>query len=170
MRCPNCDHDNIPGDEQCAHCGSDLAGLDIPEADSGFAGRLMTAKIGDLPLSPAITAAPETRVADGIARLGEERHGCLLVMADGRLIGIFTERDVLARVVCAGVDPETATLAAVMTPDPVVLDRIDPPAFAVHLMVSRGFRHLPVVDVDEVLGFVSVRNLLRFVHHDVIGA
>ena len=57
-----------------------------------------------------------------------------------------------------------------MTPNPITLDRSDPPAYAIHLSVARGFRHLPVTDGDEIKGLVSVRDLLRHIKEDVLGA
>ena len=59
MRCPYCGTDNIAGVEQCESCGSDLAGLDIPEARGGGVGRLMTDRIDDIELTPPITVAAD---------------------------------------------------------------------------------------------------------------
>ncbi len=55
-----------------------------------------------------------------------------------------------------------------MTPDPFTHSTEDPPAFAIHRMVEQGLRHMPVIEDDELIGFVSVRNLLRYIHEDVI--
>ncbi len=68
-----------------------------------------------------------------------------------------------------GRDPTETRLDEVMTPDPFVLASGDPPAFAIHRMVSQGLRHLPIVDESTLQGFVSVRNVLRYIHEDVIG-
>lgn len=169
MLCPFCGHDNIQGMELCEQCGAELAGLDIPEAGDGLGGRLLTDRIGDLDLSPALTLGPEDSVAEALALMKSARHGCVLVLEDGVLAGIFTERDLLTRVVLPGRDATETPLAAVMTPEPVRLEADDPPAFAVHSMVSRGLRHLPVVEGADLVGFVSVRNLLRYIRRDVIG-
>ena len=56
----------------------------------------------------------------------------------------------------------------VMTPRPITLSPSDPPAHAIHLSAARGLRHLPVVESDQVLGFISVRHLLRYIHEDVL--
>ncbi len=170
MRCPFCGNDNIPGVELCESCGSELAGLDIPEADSGFAGRLMSDSLGDLELTPKAEVAPDATAAEAIERMRRERHGCVQVVDDGRLVGIFTERDVLARLVRTGLDPSTTPVSQVMTPGPTTLTSHDPPAFAIHRMVSQGFRHLPIVDGGELRGSISVRNLLRYIHSEILGA
>lgn len=170
MLCPNCGHDNIPGIDLCESCGSDLAGLDLPEAHAGFRGRLMTDHIGDLHLIPPLFVQMDTTAAEAIAVMREARHGCVLVQDQTRLMGIFTERDVLTRVLRAGKDPNTVSMAEVMTPRPITLSPSDPPAHAVHLSATRGLRHLPVADNDQVVGFISVRHLLRHIHEHVLGA
>ena len=170
MRCPNCDHDNIAGIDLCQVCGSDLAGLDLPESHLGFRGRLLTGRIGDLPLAPPDTVKSDTSLADAIRAMRDHKHGSLMVQDGGKLTGIFTERDVLTRMVRQGKGASTLTVADVMTTSPVTLDVNDPPAFAIHLSVARGLRHLPVVDGDELKGLVSVRDLLRHIHEDVLGS
>lgn len=169
MRCHNCGHDNIQGVDLCSKCGSDLAGLDLPEAQVGFRGRLMTDHVGDLRLIAPLYVDFETTAADAISIMREAQHGCVLVRKESSLVGIFTERDVLTRVVRPGKDPRSVTMKDVMTPQPVTLSPADPPAYAIHLSAARGFRHLPVVDQEEVLGFISVRHLLRHIHEDLLG-
>lgn len=170
MLCPFCGRDNIPGIDLCEDCGADLAGLDIPEARRGLPGRLMTDRVGDLDLSPALVLEPADSVGDAIRVMRREKHGCVLVHEGERLVGIFTERDVLARVVCPGRDPDETRLAEVMTPSPTYLRPLDPPAYAIHLTVSRGMRHLPIVEEGKTRGFISVRNLLRYLNREIPGA
>lgn len=170
MNCPFCGHDNIPGIDLCESCGSDLAGLDLPEARSGFRGRLFSDRIDSMNLVPPLTVTPNTTVAEAIGLMRTAEHGCVLVQDSNKLIGIFTERDVLSRVVCPGRDPEQVSMSEVMTANPIQLSPSDPPAFAIHLSVARGLRHLPVVDGDELLGFISVRHLLRHIHEQVLGS
>jgi len=169
LLCPNCGHDNIQGTDLCESCGSDLAGFDQPEAQPGFRGRLMTDHVGDLHLiSPPPSVQTGTSAQEAIAMMREARHGCVLVQEGAELLGIFTERDVLTRVVRPGRDPKQVTMAEVMTPRPITLSTSDPPAFAIHLSAAGGLRHLPVVENDQVLGFISVRHLLRHIHENVL--
>lgn len=170
LLCPNCGLDNIQGTDLCESCGSDLAGLDLPEAHPGFRGRLMTDHIGDLRLiSPPPAVRGDTTAAAAISLMRETKLGCVFVQEGAELLGIFTERDVLTRVVRPGKDPEQVTMSEVMTPRPITLAPSDPPAHAVHLSATRGLRHLPVVEGDRVLGFISVRHLLRHIHENVLG-
>ena len=168
MRCPHCDCDNIPGAQLCEECGLDLAGLDIPEADEGLVGRLMTDRISELTVISPLKVAAQSTVEEVIGLLRQEHHGCVLVEDEGKLVGIFTERDVLVRVLRPGLDPADVPVSEVMSPDPLTLEPGDPPAFAIHRMVVGGLRHLPVVDGGKLLGFISVRDVLRYLHDDIM--
>ncbi|MDX1385092.1 MAG: CBS domain-containing protein [Thermoanaerobaculia bacterium] len=170
MRCPLCGEDNIPGVDQCADCGSDLAGLDLPEAGDGVPGRLLRDRLEGLELSPPLAVSPETSVADTVAEMRARRTGCALVVEDGRLVGVFNEHHLVSRVLVPGVDATKTPVSGVMSPDPLRLGPEDPPAFAVHCMVTRDFRHLPVVSEDRTLGVVSVRNILAYLHRHVTAA
>lgn len=169
MLCPSCGHDNIPGVDLCDECGSDLAGLDLPEAGSGVGGRLLTDSISDLPLAPWVTAAPDETVAAVVRRMRDERQGYAMVFEEGGLVGIFTERDVLRRILGKGSDPETTPIHEVMTSSPTTLRPQDPPAWAMHRMVSQDFRHLPIASDDDVVGLLSIRGVLRYLFEDVLG-
>lgn len=88
-----------------------------------------------------------------------KRIGAVMVMKDGRLAGIFTERDVLTRVVAAGLDPARVTVGQVMTRDPDTVVANDTALHALGMMSRKGYRHLPVVDGARVVGIVSARDL-----------
>jgi CBS domain-containing protein len=91
-----------------------------------------------------------------------EKHlGAVLVVDDkGRLVGIFTGRD-LVRLLSEGRDPAHAHLSAVVTRNPVCLSPTTPAAEAVRVMREGGFRHVPVVDSGRVVGLVSRNNLAK---------
>lgn len=95
---------------------------------------------------PAICVSPETSVREAIALMKLHAMGCVLVERDQRLVGIFTERDVLFRVVGADRDPTDLPVSAVMTPDPEALTMQDELAWVLNLMAVGGFRHVPIVD------------------------
>lgn len=168
MRCPFCGADNIQGTELCQSCGSDLAGLDLPEEAGGIAGRLMTDKIASLDMTSPITLGPDETVEAAILAMREARHGCVQITDGEELIGIFSERDVLARVICPGLDPAAIELRQVMTWAPTTLTVNNPPAFAIHRMVSQGFRHLPILDSGELKGTISVRDILRYLDREFL--
>ena len=169
MLCPNCGVDNLPGEDLCEVCGSDLAGLELVASREDFKGQLTADHLSELPMGPALCLPSSATVRQAVETLREARHGCVLIEDDGHLVGIFTERDLLNRVLLAGRNPAETRLGEVMTPDPFTLASVDPPAFAIHRMVSQGLRHLPIVDDGTLKGFVSVRHVLRYIHEDVIG-
>ncbi len=84
----------------------------------------------------------------------------ILIMEDDRLLGIFTERDMVHRVVAEGRDPEETTLGAVMTRDPDTVARDMTALDALRLMQDGGYRHLPVVSRGKVVGVVSRRDFV----------
>ena len=109
------------------------------------------------------TVAKGVSVAEAVREMNEKGVGALLVLDGRRPVGIFTERDVLKRVVDADKDPALVHVSAVMTRDLVTLApnaRIDE---AMALMTERRFRHLPVMDGDEVVGMLSSGDLMRWI-------
>ena len=108
---------------------------------------------------------PETAtVGEAIERMLRRRQaGVLVVDPDGRLSGIFTERDVLTRVAGRGRDPQQTRLAEVMTADPDALSAGDRIAYAVHSMSVAGYRTIPLVDTDRrPIGVVTVSDVIRW--------
>ena len=169
MLCPYCETDNIPGVDVCESCGSDLAGIDLPEAGRGLRGRLMTDAISDLEISETVSVLEDATVADAVEAMRDAQRGCVLVMSEaGELVGLFNERHLLTRVVRKSLDAAATRVSAVMSPDPLRLAPEDPPAFAIHCMVDYGFRHLPVVSGTDVHGFISVRNVLAYLNSQVL--
>jgi CBS domain-containing protein len=106
-----------------------------------------------------ISARPDETVCAAAKRMADNKCGSVLVMEDGRMAGIFTERDVMVRVVAAGLDPAKTRVCEVMTTDPQTISAEAPVAEAVRRMDEGAFRHLPVIDGNEVLGVLSIRDI-----------
>jgi CBS domain-containing protein len=118
-------------------------------------------KISDVIRNQKILCADAAlSVRDAASRMAAERVGSLLIVAHGRLAGIFTERDLLNRVVAPGLDPERTRLAEVMTRDPQTIAPDRPISHALHMMYEGGFRHMPVVEDGKPLGMISIRDAL----------
>ena len=114
-------------------------------------------------LKPAIAVPPTVSVRDAITRMNEGRVGCVLIEDGGRLVGIFTERDVLTKVAGTDVDVDHEQVRALMTPDPECLRQDDRTAYALNRMTVGGFRHIPLVDEDgRSVGVVSMRNVVEY--------
>lgn len=107
-----------------------------------------------------ITAPRTATVAEAAATMKRHRVGALLVVDGTRLIGIFTERDALFRVLAEGRDARTTPLADVMTPQPQTVQPDEPFLKALRIMHLGRFRHLPVVEFERPLGMVSARDAL----------
>ncbi len=112
---------------------------------------------------------PEATVLDAVKKMNEERIGAVLVCISGEMVGIFTERDVLNRVVAAGRDPGATRVVEVMTAEVVTVGsgtRVDE---AMAVITERRIRHLPVVDDGELKGLVSSGDLTRSVSRNQEG-
>lgn len=105
-----------------------------------------------------MTVAPGATVAEAATVMGGHHVGSAIVLEDGRLAGIFTERDIL-RALASDFDAAGHTVEQWMTRDPFTIGPSTSVAEARDAMLDRGFRHLPVVDEDGVLGIVSLRDL-----------
>ncbi len=111
---------------------------------------------------PLLTIAPERTIADAVGLLVEHRAGALAVTEGQKLVGIFSERDVMKRVVIEGMDPKTTRLADVMTTQIITATESTPINEAINLMSQHRIRHLPLVDAEgNLLGMVSLRYLLH---------
>ncbi|HOB62767.1 MAG TPA: CBS domain-containing protein [Candidatus Competibacteraceae bacterium] len=107
-----------------------------------------------------VAAAPQTSVREASQLMKKAHVGALLVVERGHLVGIFTERDALVRVVAEGLSPEATPLTLVMTPNPITAHPDQPFLSALHLMYENGFRHVPVAENGRPLGMVSARDAL----------
>jgi len=122
---------------------------------------MFTQRIKEVMLSePLLTAGRGTTVSEAARMMAERRQSAVVVLEAGRMVGIFTERDAVIRVIAAALDPRTTELAQVMTPDPVTLGPEKSFGHALTLMHERGIRHVPVVEGDKVVGIVTARDAL----------
>ena len=107
-----------------------------------------------------LTAPPETTVSRAGVLMTKKNVGAVMVVERGRLIGIFTERDVVTRVIAQGRDPGTTKLADVMTIAPKTVDPDKSYGYALLIMQENGFRHVPVIENGKPIGIVSSRNAM----------
>jgi CBS domain-containing protein len=116
-----------------------------------------------MPVLPPIVVERGSSVLDATKLMQQEHVGCVLVMKKGKLEGIFTERDILVKVVGSGKDISKTKVEEVMTPDPEVLEPDDIIAYALNYMHVGGYRHVPVVDDRQhPVGIVSVKNVVDY--------
>ena len=110
---------------------------------------------------------PSSSVTDAVRSMNGHSIGCLLVIDDGRTVGIFTERDVLTRVIEHGRDPETTPVSEVMSENPVSVDHEATLEEAMAVMRSRRFRHLVVIgEGGKLSGLLSINDLIGWLVED----
>ncbi len=115
------------------------------------------------------SVGPDNSVTECVRVMSAYRIGALMVLDGERLIGIFTERDALNRVLAAGLDPVSTRVSSVMTPDPFCISPGTTVAEAMELVTQRRFRHLPVVEDGKVLAVVSSGDLTHWLVKDRVG-
>jgi CBS domain-containing protein len=108
------------------------------------------------------TISPGETVLDAVRKMNHERIGALLVLEGGDLVGIFTERDVLTRVVDQARDPSSTSVADVMTSQPVVVTSRATISEAMAVVSEKRCRHLPVVEEGRLIGLVSAGDLTHW--------
>jgi len=107
-----------------------------------------------------ISAESHQTVLEVASIMVEHNIGAVPVLEEGRLTGIFSERDLMSRVVVEGKDPACTLVSQVMTEDPLTVAPNDPLETCMTLMKRHGFRHLPVCAGRELKGVVSLRDIL----------
>ena len=110
-----------------------------------------------------VYTAPETPVQQAAETMSQHNIGALLILEDHEnLVGIFSERDLLNRVVSDGLDPTVTPVRDVMTGDVIVVSDETSRGEALRIMQENHIRHLPVADDDTLYGIISLRDILQF--------
>ena len=109
-----------------------------------------------------VTVTAEQTVADALKLLADRRIGAVPVMQDGRVAGIFSERDVIHAIATHGGDAMGRSVADTMTAPPITVAPDEAVIGALSLMSRRRIRHLPVVEHGRVIGFVSIGDLVKY--------
>ena len=164
MICPTCMHDNLPGAEECSCCLQDLTQLDQPTAGNQVERSLMEDPVSRLRPRAPVLAGPDTTVRDAMRMMLARDIGALMVVDDqGKLLGIFSERDLLTKVAGTHEDYADLPVRQFMTRNPETVTPDDTLAFALHKMDVGGYRHLPVLHEGKPAAVISVRDLLRHI-------
>jgi len=111
--------------------------------------------------NPPWNVGPTQSVAEAVALMREKLVGCVLVCSERRILGIFTERDLLRRVMAKN-KPLSAPVSESMTHEPITVHPKDSIATAIRRMEEGGYRHFPVVIEDKPVGILSVKRIVHF--------
>ncbi len=166
VECPCCGHSNLPGADECEVC---LISLTHEERTVAERRRLLEASlyddtVADLEPAEAVSVPENATIAAAVAVMREQGIGSVLVVdEDGRLSGLFTERDLLALVVDEEIEPESRQIGEFMTRDPETIELDSSLAEVIHRLMVSDLRYLPLVDEDgRPVSILAARDLIDF--------
>jgi CBS domain-containing protein len=116
--------------------------------------------------------APNDSVFDALQQLANHNVGAMMVMDQGKLVGVFSERDYTRKIALAGKSSKDTQVKDIMTPDVLTVSPQTRTRECMALMSQRKIRHLPVVEGDKVLGMISIRDIMNDIiadHEQTIG-
>ena len=165
MNCPSCGHENIDGIDRCDNCLAPFRQLDIPSADAaeGLARSVMENNLGQLNQDETIAVAPDTPALEVARLMKNSNSGCALVLDDKKLVGIFTEHDVLKRMTGTDIDLAAVTVKELMSPNPETLNEKDSVAEALNKMSLGRYRHIPFVKSNGSHAVASIQSVLKYI-------
>jgi len=162
MICPSCGYDNIEGADRCEECVTSLFNLD--EAQGGK--RTLARSVMEDDLSKLenefLSVTPETSASEVVNKMKQARLGCALVLDQGKLIGIFTERDLLSKLTGTTAQLPTTPVKHLMSANPEVLMETDSIAAALNKMSMGRYRHIPVQKSDGSYCVTSIKHVLKY--------
>lgn len=112
---------------------------------------------------PIISVSPDTTVFEALELMFEKNIGALLVIEQGQFSGIFTERDYARKVILKGKASKEIMVSEIMTENPPVVSSDTNIEDCMWLMTSKFIRHLPVIDKDELIGIISIGDLVKYI-------
>jgi CBS domain-containing protein len=168
--CPYCEAENLEGADECQACGEALSEMSRRIPASSVEADLLRDRIERLwPKSPS-TVSPESSVGDVLNKMVDERIGCVMIVDQGKLIGIFSERDALMKLNTDAPKFLKRPISQFMTADPVTLETNDRIAYALHKMNVGGYRHVPILFDGKLAGVISIRDILRYLTERIAAA
>jgi len=164
MICPSCGYDNIEGSDRCEECMVPLYYLDVPRADTaqGLSRSVMEDNLSQLE-QEFLGVGPGATALEVIRKMKAARVGCALVLDGGRLVGIFTERDVLNKLVGKNAVTESTPVKDLMSVNPETLQETDSVATALNQMSMGRYRHIPIHKSDGSYAVTSIKHVLKYI-------
>jgi CBS domain-containing protein len=160
MICPSCGHDNIEGVDRCEECMTPLQNRGAPR--TGLVRSVMEDDLSKLE-QEYLSVAPDTSAIEVINKMREAQVGCALVLDDQKLVGIFTERDVLNKLIGKNALPENVAVRDLMSVNPEPLSETDSVATALNKMSMGRYRHIPVIKNDGSYSIASIKHVLKYI-------
>lgn len=166
MICPSCGHDNLEGMDRCENCMKSLRDLDVPRADAtaGLVRSVMEDNLSHLDQMETLTVRPEDPALEVARRMRDAQTGCALVLEDeGKLVGIFTEHDVLNKLVSVEGEAQGVSVNELMSGNPEALRESDSVAAALNKMALGRYRHVPIARDDGSYSVASIKSVLKYI-------
>jgi len=161
MICPTCGFENIAGEDECGECGLALTIVDVEQTVNLTAPHIAQTPLREVEAAPTIMVGPTTTLGEVVTRLIGGNVSCVLVGTHARLLGIFSERDLLMRVGHRFNELKSSPVSEFMTSDPEFLEPDATIAWALNKMDVGGFRHIPIVEEGGPIRVVSVKDILE---------
>jgi predicted transcriptional regulator len=171
--CPYCSAENIEGADVCEECGQPLADLHLAKPATAVERSLLKDRVQTLLKEEKlpITVAPSRPVGEVLELMVAKGIGCVLVVGEGKMVGIFSERDALLKLNAEAPQLSSRPVSEFMTQNPESLQSTAKIAFAVHKMVLGSYRHIPIVDEEgRATSIISARDILRYLAREIAAA
>ena len=170
MNCPFCGFPIIEGADVCEKCQQPLNYLSKPQPKSDLERSILKECIRALNPRAPVAVRPDMKVGDVLNLLVERSIGCVLVVQDAQIVGIFSERDALLKLNTWAANLRDRPISEFMTEAVQTLDVGDRIAFALHKMDLGGYRHIPILDQGQISGMISIRDILRYMTNTILSA
>ena len=159
--CPSCGAKNLEGADECANCGADLSKVDLQQPTSQIEQTVMQLPLTSVGMTSVHAVPPDTTLEAVIQTLVRQKIDLVEVVENGRLIGVMSVRDVVTRVGPDYRQKLGRPVREFMTANPETLPPDAPVTFAINKMDVGGYRHIPVVQGERMLGVISARDVIR---------
>lgn len=166
MLCPSCGHDNLEGTDRCENCMKPLLDLDVPrgEATGGLVRSVMEDNLSHLEQEETLMVSPEASALHVARWMKEAQTGCALVLDEaGKLVGIFTEHDVMSKLIGHADEAPDVPVSKLMSQNPETLRETDSVAAALNKMAMGRYRHVPVLKDDGRYSVTSIKSVLKYI-------
>ena len=163
MICPYCSHNNLDGVDTCEECVHDLSVFDVPMPTGGLQMHIMEDTVGHITYDRLALVSPSDSVAHAVSRIKAIGIGQAVVVEDGKLLGILTERDLLNKVAGRELDLKTLPVSEVMTKLPETIGERDPIRVVINKMAVGEYRHVPIVRDGRPVGIISAKSVANYI-------